>query len=425
MNSTVCNAMQQQPSVPKEKSTSAKRPSSDKGEDFRQLLGTKSENQVEERPEKPKKDLTDSGHEEKPSADESMVVNPEVFLNGTLQIPAELFGIKDFYSVDEENSLADSQEPLTLGVFSVEKTEEVLTEEAAGRAEEQPAENPAMSDAREDAEDDTLLTVLQKDAGDKKAESEGRVKVQSDLPQDNVELPVKKMAQGTENTRSVKQDNYSSADKADTVGQNEMNQNDLVLEKAVQSRSDEKQNSDTENAKVLAGKESVPAYAGAEPAESSGEVHTAETAQSAGGTQESGLMRQVSDYLNQNVLKGTKELELQLNPKELGKLSIRIASEDGKTQVTILCSNSKTLKALSESAGEIGRIMENNLGTPTNIVTEYKEEAGQGYSNESQDNNSNQDWNGGSGDGTGSNRHSEKRNQDRGSFIQQLRLGLV
>lgn len=422
MNSTVYNAMLQRPSVPKVKNPSVKQSSSDKADDFRQLMGTKSEPRVDERPEQPKKDLTGNGQEENALLDENADVIPEVLLNGVLQIPAELLGITDFQVEDEGNSLAASQEPLTLGVFAVKKNAADSVEELTG----QVTENAALTEADEGAQDGGFLTAVQQNADKAKQESAGQTKTNGVLPQENAERAGQaKASESSEKAEPVKQENHSGADKTSAAGQNGMDRSGLTSEKAGRSRSDERQNADSGNAELLAGKKEAPVYAAAESTESSGEVHTAQTSQSAGSTQESSLMRQVSDYLNQNALKSAKELELQLNPKELGKLSIRIASEDGKTQVTIMCSNSKTLKALSESAGEIGRIMENNLGTPTNIVTEYKEEAGRGYSEQNQNDNSGQNWNGESEENSGSNRHSEEKKQDRASFVQQLRLGLV
>lgn len=119
-------------------------------------------------------------------------------------------------------------------------------------------------------------------------------------------------------------------------------------------------------------------------------------------------------------IKGDKQmLELQLNPQNLGKLSIQIVHENGETSVSILCSNSETAKALSQTAQEIGRIMEQNLKAPTTIVVDtghieqdYLQQQGNGHQNQEQQEQQRQ----------------QAKQQEEGetkSFLEQLRLGLV
>ena len=72
---------------------------------------------------------------------------------------------------------------------------------------------------------------------------------------------------------------------------------------------------------------------------------------------------------------GRNEFEIQITPKHLGEITVRIAQEDGCSVVSIICSEKKTMELLAQSAKEIGSVMEQNLGKPTEIyVDEQKSE---------------------------------------------------
>lgn len=115
---------------------------------------------------------------------------------------------------------------------------------------------------------------------------------------------------------------------------------------------------------------------------------------------------------------GEKEFTVQLEPEHLGKLTIKAAFEDGKATVSIVCSNSKTLELLAGRAGEIGAILENNLGTPTNVLLD---KTAPDYLNQGQEQAGQQDRRQEQEDGKKKN-HDKEEGLD---FLQQLRLGLV
>lgn len=114
--------------------------------------------------------------------------------------------------------------------------------------------------------------------------------------------------------------------------------------------------------------------------------------------------------------KGTNEFEVELSPKNLGKITIKVLFEDGHATVSMLCSNSKTLSLLNENASNIGAIIQNNTGSQTTVniqedksLYEQQKQNSQG-GNQQQQNQENQKNN---------------RNQNSEDFIQQLRLGIV
>ena len=116
---------------------------------------------------------------------------------------------------------------------------------------------------------------------------------------------------------------------------------------------------------------------------------------------------------------GRNEFEIQITPKHLGEITVRIAQEDGCSVVSIICSEKKTMELLAQSAKEIGSVMEQNLGKPTEIyVDEQKSETL---------------WQDGQQDQDHSGRESEQYRQkeeqekmqkaENTRFLQELRLG--
>ena len=107
------------------------------------------------------------------------------------------------------------------------------------------------------------------------------------------------------------------------------------------------------------------------------------------------------------------KLELSLEPERLGKLTIRLEYEKGKTEVTIFSTSAKTLEILSKEAGHLAQILEEKTGTPTVI-----------YTPEQTENRQNMDQDPGHGRNGRQDQKEQRQKQD-DSFAQQLRLGLT
>lgn len=116
---------------------------------------------------------------------------------------------------------------------------------------------------------------------------------------------------------------------------------------------------------------------------------------------------------------GEREFSVQLEPENLGKLMIKASYEQGKATISIICTNEKTLQFLSGHAGELGSIMENSLGTPTNIVLD---KAPQDYLNQEQNGQNGQQ---NEPDNSGKEKKDQHKKNDGQNFLQQLRLGLI
>lgn len=117
---------------------------------------------------------------------------------------------------------------------------------------------------------------------------------------------------------------------------------------------------------------------------------------------------------------GEREFTIQLQPENLGKLTIKASYEEGRTTVSIVCTDSKTLNILSGHAKELGAILESNLGTPTNIILDHTKpdylQQGNGQSGQEQQNQPDKQ------EQEKKKGREQKNGQD---FLQQLRLGLV
>ena len=125
------------------------------------------------------------------------------------------------------------------------------------------------------------------------------------------------------------------------------------------------------------------------------------------------LTEDLGNYLDTKISEKKGKLELSLEPERLGKLTIRLEYEKGKTEVTIFSTSAKTLEILSKEAGHLAQILEEKTGTPTVI-----------YTLEQTENRQNMDQDTGHGRNGRQDQKEQRQKQD-DSFAQQLRLGLA
>jgi flagellar hook-length control protein FliK len=129
---------------------------------------------------------------------------------------------------------------------------------------------------------------------------------------------------------------------------------------------------------------------------------------------------ELEDRLSKQILSqiktGKDSMELQLEPHNLGKILLKVSYENNQVHVSIVCSESKTLKLISQSATEIGNILEANVERPFQVVVDKSEVD---YLN-----NHNQDQQ----DGRQEQQHQQQnqKQSDDGvdDFAQKLRLGM-
>ena len=87
------------------------------------------------------------------------------------------------------------------------------------------------------------------------------------------------------------------------------------------------------------------------------------------------MTEDLGNYLDTKISEKKGKLELSLEPERLGKLTIRLEYEKGKTEVTIFSTSAKTLEILSKEAGHLAQILEEKTGHPV-IPISAKEEKG-------------------------------------------------
>ncbi len=128
------------------------------------------------------------------------------------------------------------------------------------------------------------------------------------------------------------------------------------------------------------------------------------------------LGTQIAEKLDQ----GNNMFEIELQPQYLGKLTIKATYESGRAIISIVCTDSDTMNALTKSAGELAAIIESRSGSETQVVVD-KPAADYLQQNEQQGQNQRQ-----------SRERERKGDEDKigaygdsASFAQQLRLGLV
>ena len=107
-------------------------------------------------------------------------------------------------------------------------------------------------------------------------------------------------------------------------------------------------------------------------------------------------------------------LTIEFEPASLGKVTLRVIYEAGRTSVSLMSDNPKTLEILSQNAGQIAGILEDKTGRETVIYT-YQPQQQFADRRES----------GREGRREPGNQKSDRRREQRDSFAQQLRLGLV
>lgn len=102
------------------------------------------------------------------------------------------------------------------------------------------------------------------------------------------------------------------------------------------------------------------------------------------------IPQKLMDQIEVKTAQGQKEFEVQLEPQNLGKIVIKVSQGIQGTTVSLMCTEQKTLQMLSEKAGDMGTILETNLGEPTAIFVDKQETS---YLNQEREGNGRQERN--------------------------------
>ncbi len=129
----------------------------------------------------------------------------------------------------------------------------------------------------------------------------------------------------------------------------------------------------------------------------------------------------VDNLADKIIMRNNNEFDLQLNPKELGKIHINVVFENGETKVSILCTTQQAMDALAGNTDKLAALLENRTGNTTFVQVSNEENQlyNQNYQQQEQD-----------GRNNGRNSDAEKRNKNTKTensvdFLEQMRLGLI
>lgn len=133
----------------------------------------------------------------------------------------------------------------------------------------------------------------------------------------------------------------------------------------------------------------------------------------------------LKDMIAKQISNGRQEFEISLTPRNLGTLLIKVAVEAGETTVSIICTNARTMEAMSSKASELGKMLETTLGDKMEVVVEDKNGQESNFYEDGQNDSGAQ-----AQKEEQERRHEENRRRmelEAGSadFLQQLRLGLA
>ena len=150
-----------------------------------------------------------------------------------------------------------------------------------------------------------------------------------------------------------------------------------------------------------------------------GQRNVSETLHLSGSDRTADIQR-LLDMTEKAFVSDKGEISLQLEPEHLGKITIKAVYEHGTASVLITCSDPGGAERLSHYAADLGAILQERMGQPTEVVVDRQPDS---YTEQySQDQ--------GREDRQESSREQGRRQKDRsreldGDFLHQLRLGIM
>jgi len=127
----------------------------------------------------------------------------------------------------------------------------------------------------------------------------------------------------------------------------------------------------------------------------------------------------LSEKIMTRFAEGKQQFEIELAPRELGRIIIKLVIEGGKAEIIMQCLNPKTQQLVMANSEAIRTIVENGTGMQTTVSTKeeaefaYNDFDGQGDQNKQDEGDENQQ------------RKLTLAEEDIETFIHQLRLGLT
>lgn len=127
------------------------------------------------------------------------------------------------------------------------------------------------------------------------------------------------------------------------------------------------------------------------------------------------MEKQLADTIQANLKTAGDKVEVQLEPANLGRITIEMVQHDGKLGLVIYAESAKTTSLLAQHAGNLGALLEDRSGQVVQIQVQQQEQQPQpqydGHNQQNQQQEQEQ--------------HPQQSKAEQDSFLGQLRLGLT
>lgn len=134
-------------------------------------------------------------------------------------------------------------------------------------------------------------------------------------------------------------------------------------------------------------------------------------------TNQADMAKQLADKIMYKLSDGRQEFDLELNPRNLGKVNVKMIFQNGSAEIILSTSNSKAHQLLSMQADALRGILESNTGMDSTISLKQAETSDGQFDRDNFQEQSNGQQN--------QQQQQEKKLVEDISFIDRLRLGLT
>ena len=138
-------------------------------------------------------------------------------------------------------------------------------------------------------------------------------------------------------------------------------------------------------------------------------------------TKEEALPKDVAEFLGEKIDFHKGELKIELEPRSLGQITVKLNFQSGKASIVIFAENPKTLHLLKNGAEDMARIVEQKTGEQTRVIVHEENRREELF----RDNDSNAKENRDEAERRLREAEEEKKKNHTEGFIHKMRLGLV
>lgn len=126
------------------------------------------------------------------------------------------------------------------------------------------------------------------------------------------------------------------------------------------------------------------------------------------------MEKQLADTIQAKLNTVGDKVQIQLQPENLGHITIELVQHGGKMGLVIFADNAKTTSLLSQHAGNLGALLEDRTGQTVHVQVQQQEPEQPQYDGHNQQNRQQQE----------EQSHPKQSKAEQDSFLGQLRLGL-